>query len=631
MSVIDEVRRTLAEVRRELDDVRIENRVNADALAGAIRQTRNQVVAAELQQSMDRTRPSSATVMWDVRSGQFIVPDLQTSLISRLREGDAVGDVGGASVWPTNGRNLLIDPTLEGGAETAINLTLGTDLILGLTPTVGSSGGTVGAGCGTVTPQFAPSLICDGNDATYVSICNAVRTSGTHWEGFWDVDLGTAKTVGQTTLMCRGGLNGTGEGTFVLYKSDDGVAYTLVVTLGQWGDDGGLRHYFTVPNVTARYWRLQWEMTSAGGFYTGSDPTSWQLFQTDDHVVTYGVETSGYGEPHRILEAWYAKASSGSAQVGGAARRGQTVTPFNSEAVELVSLVAANTITLRSTDITPNAGWEAVRLPDPYLNAAIVVWRRQGTATTQSATLELYNSTTLAVVATSTIDLNSIAIDGLFRLTCGFQPSDAQKAHSYQLRLRYDTTGGAGSPAIHLGDPMLSLAFTPETPAYSPALGRWFPELAAGVGSYLNNILAVGKLFGEPQDRFRLSVAGWLEWKDGTNSSDARLFRTGVSELTWDNGVGNPLYTDPGGPVTTKHIGPLFVQGPNSMDLAITYASAAKPSLVTRTDAGLISTTTISYTGDKVSSVVTTRFGKTITVTPTYTGNDITSVHRGVA
>jgi hypothetical protein len=85
------------------------------------------------------------------------------------------------------------------------------------------------------------------------------------------------------------------------------------------------------------------------------------------------------------------------------------------------------------------------------------------------------------------------------------------------------------------------------------------------------------------------------------------------------------------GPVRTKHLGPHFVQGPNAMDLAVTYASPGKPSGVTRADEGVgVSSTVINYAGALVSSVVTTRFGKTLTVTPTYTGADITSVHRAV-
>jgi hypothetical protein len=151
-------------------------------------------------------------------------------------------------------------------------------------------------------------------------------------------------------------------------------------------------------------------------------------------------------------------------------------------------------------------------------------------------------------------------------------------------------------------------------------------SLFAGVTGSANFTVRQGLLadtFGrlsldlDVSDRASITLGG------GSAARDFRLVRTAVSEITIDNGAG--------GPATTKHVGPLFIEGPTSMDLAVTYDAPGKPNGVTRTDGALISTTVINYSGAQVASVVTTRFGKTITVTPTYTGADITAIHRAVA
>lgn len=76
-----------------------------------------------------------------------------------------------------------------------------------------------------------------------------------------------------------------------------------------------------------------------------------------------------------------------------------------------------------------------------------------------------------------------------------------------------------------------------------------------------------------------------------------------------------------------------LVKGPPTEGLVIAYASPGVPTSVTRTDTpgGVVSTSTIAYSGAQVASVTTVRTGYTITTIPTYTGTDITSVARTVA
>lgn len=122
MSDFTDLARQVGELRRQLVDVVVESRLNAGTLATAIRKTRRQVDANELESSIRRGRPSSAAQLWDPRGGQFVEPDLATSLISRLRAGEPIGNRMGSDVSDFGLRNLFKDARLTSLSKNSVVL-----------------------------------------------------------------------------------------------------------------------------------------------------------------------------------------------------------------------------------------------------------------------------------------------------------------------------------------------------------------------------------------------------------------------------------------------------------------------------------------------------------------------------
>lgn len=189
-------------------------------------------------------------------------------------------------------------------------------------------------------------------------------------------------------------------------------------------------------------------------------------------------------------------------------------------------------------------------------------------------------------------------------------------------RIRVVASGAGGLLVINLGEPQLVRAAVQAPPPFSPIISAWVPPSLRAKGHLIGSSVIESRFVPEESDRFRMSLAGDMTWGPGTASQDTRLYRSGTKELSVDSASF--------GPVRVKILGPLFVQGPDAMALAITYG-ADGPTNIGRTDDGnTVASSVISYVAGKIASIVTSRFGKTITVTPTYTGSNITSVSRVV-
>ena len=122
MPDLADLQRQLGELRRDLNDVRTESRINSGTLATAIRKTRQQIAEPELVSSIRRGRPSIAARLWDPKSGEFVQPDLDTSLISRLRKGDSVSNTLGEAQANSLGlRNMFTDPLFRSAQSTVLS------------------------------------------------------------------------------------------------------------------------------------------------------------------------------------------------------------------------------------------------------------------------------------------------------------------------------------------------------------------------------------------------------------------------------------------------------------------------------------------------------------------------------
>ncbi len=95
MTTTAELSRQIAEVERELVDLKRESTINVGLLAAAVRQSRRQLVAIDQQQAIDRLESPTTLRAWRPRTGQFSQNDLADSLIARLRTGGGNGDGAG--------------------------------------------------------------------------------------------------------------------------------------------------------------------------------------------------------------------------------------------------------------------------------------------------------------------------------------------------------------------------------------------------------------------------------------------------------------------------------------------------------------------------------------------------------
>lgn len=121
---------------------------------------------------------------------------------------------------------------------------------------------------------------------------------------------------------------------------------------------------------------------------------------------------------------------------------------------------------------------------------------------------------------------------------------------SLRLRLVGVTTQATPSlPQIHIGEPAMHLAYTPDPMPFVPQLGAYLPEYIVGHSYGLVGAAIVQSwVHGLSFRTFDLSPAGDLRWGGGSADVDVRLRRSATKELSIDDGAA-------AGPVTTRLVG----------------------------------------------------------------------------
>lgn len=108
--VADELKR----LQRELDDLRLETRANTGALAGAVRKSRLNLAVVEHNESLRKLRQPTSLLDWTPRPGKPTEPDVQNSLLDRLRRGSPVADsLGNVDVY-VGQSNVVLNPLFDG-------------------------------------------------------------------------------------------------------------------------------------------------------------------------------------------------------------------------------------------------------------------------------------------------------------------------------------------------------------------------------------------------------------------------------------------------------------------------------------------------------------------------------------
>jgi len=179
----------------------------------------------------------------------------------------------------------------------------------------------------------------------------------------------------------------------------------------------------------------------------------------------------------------------------------------------------------------------------PYIVGAIGLYNNLGlgndtNVTARTVTVEVYNETTAAVVASRTIDANAACAAGspTYRLWVAYQLAAGESAHHFQLRFRFTlvTTGATGSFKLNFGDPQLHHSYTPDPIAFAPILARWRPSFVIGHSGRFSiySYYATDDIY----PAYNVNKWGDTSWGAGSGAAvDTRLARSGAKTLTIDD------------------------------------------------------------------------------------------------
>lgn len=120
MSVLTDLQNQLGELRRDLADLRAARGADVTEISSALRKQGLRLSEAEMVRSVDRLRPPVGLVGWKPRLGEDSRPDLEQSLIDRLRRNDPVADSLGNTDMFVGQPNMLRDPTFDNGQRVGV-------------------------------------------------------------------------------------------------------------------------------------------------------------------------------------------------------------------------------------------------------------------------------------------------------------------------------------------------------------------------------------------------------------------------------------------------------------------------------------------------------------------------------
>lgn len=167
----------IADVQRQLDELRKETHGNFDTVVAYIRKTRLQLTTVERDRAVARLRQPTSLLNWTPRQGQATDPNITSSLIDRLKTGSAVADTLGNADPVPGQANLLADPAFEQVTYLDAILTTTTQAI-GHAPGGGPDfGGGVGSGSPPTSGAWL-GRITAGTVATVLAGLDSTRTAG---------------------------------------------------------------------------------------------------------------------------------------------------------------------------------------------------------------------------------------------------------------------------------------------------------------------------------------------------------------------------------------------------------------------------------------------------------------------
>lgn len=168
--------------------------------------------------------------------------------------------------------------------------------------------------------------------------------------------------------------------------------------------------------------------------------------------------------------------------------RGAIDNPFNSE---ILGMYAPRALAALDAEILLY-GWTT--LPSyqtnmPYVVASVLVFdyaQQQPSVTAAECTLEIYDTSTSTVVASTTIDFIKEPTAAPRQITCAVRTNPPTSYYRWRLKLRGVkgvNTGLAECACVFFGEPQLHLSYTPDPIPFTPQIAWWKPPRVVGYGT----------------------------------------------------------------------------------------------------------------------------------------------------
>jgi len=184
MTTLSELQRELQALRADLGRLRDDTDRDVVALGAAVRRHSVTLAHEEVARSIKRLAPPVELVRWTPRVGQDFDPDLNQSLIERLKRGDPVADTVGNTEPLPGQTNILDEQAFDNYAPAAVSLgTTYTTVGHGNIPTLGTPGYTWQAlrsntSCTATTNQYKERDKQATNPFNSAAVAIAITASG---------------------------------------------------------------------------------------------------------------------------------------------------------------------------------------------------------------------------------------------------------------------------------------------------------------------------------------------------------------------------------------------------------------------------------------------------------------------
>jgi len=215
---------------------------------------------------------------------------------------------------------------------------------------------------------------------------------------------------------------------------------------------------------------------------------------------------------------------------------------------------AAAALDITDTFVGPGiAGWQVNQETKnfPFIVGAVRITKSALTNTNLTslvATLELWRDISWGdpdevMIDSVSVDVLAMAINEQRQLVVSGPESYVRNGDEFYLKvyLRVVSTGTGNNVQIGVSEPQLSSSYTQSPPDFSPKLANYVPTRLIARYNWANNdVVIASKQISDTYDRLAIIETASkteLRFGSGAAATDAKLYRSGVGELTVENNL----------------------------------------------------------------------------------------------